>query len=165
MTEDILFDNIYIGHSAEDAKAFAAETFDRKKPLEVAASKPEVSDDEDYDALPSFKDDPIGYIRHKFLAFDLTKLDPAYIRETVVAFVVLAKLDPVLAFKTHPETGAALAVALFTVFGMLGALLGVVGGQQKPITKVKSHGTIDNVGLTYVSFLSVNKEDRRSYSG
>jgi U5 small nuclear ribonucleoprotein component len=28
MTEDILFDNLYVGRSVDDAKAFAAETFD-----------------------------------------------------------------------------------------------------------------------------------------
>ena len=33
MTEDILFDNLYVGHSVEDAKKLAAETFEVKKPL------------------------------------------------------------------------------------------------------------------------------------
>jgi hypothetical protein len=116
MTEDILFDNIYIGHSVEDAKAFAAETFDIKAALESASSK--IDEDVDEEA-PSFKQDPVGFIRHQ-----------------VFTFVELAKLDPVLAFKTHPETGAGLLGALFTLFGMFGAILGLVGGQQKPITKV-----------------------------
>lgn len=118
MTEDILFDNIYIGHSPEDAKAFAAETFDIKKPLEAAAAKPDVEDDEDDDSVPSLKDDPVGFLRHK-----------------VFTFVDLAKLDPLLAFKTHPETGIALAGAILTLFGMFGALFGLVGAGQKPITK------------------------------
>jgi len=119
MTEDILFDNLYIGHSVEDAKAFAAETFDIKKPLEVAAAKaaepPVVEDDED---APSMKDDPVGWIRYK-----------------IFAFVNLAKLDPLLAFKTHPETGAGLGGTILTFFGMVGALFGLIGSQQKPITK------------------------------
>lgn len=116
MTEDILFDNIYIGHSVEDAKAFAAETFNVKTPLEAA----DLKSDEDIDEVgPSFKQDPVGFIRHR-----------------VFVFVELARLDPILAFKTHPETGAGLAGAVFTLFGMLGALLGLVGGQQKTITKV-----------------------------
>ncbi|KAJ7897288.1 Calreticulin family-domain-containing protein [Mycena olivaceomarginata] len=118
MTEDILFDNIYIGHSPEDAKAFAAETFDIKKPLEAAAAKPDVDDDEDDDSVPSLKDDPVGFLRHK-----------------VFTFIDLAKLDPILAFKTHPETGVALAGAILTLFGMFGALFGLVGAGQKPITK------------------------------
>lgn len=119
MTEDILFDNIYVGHSVEDAKILAAETFDIKKPLEVAAKKGASVEEEDEDEL-TFSQDPIGYIREK-----------------VLDFIDLAKLDPLLAFKTHPETGGALAAALFTVFGMIGAIFGLVGSAQKPvITKV-----------------------------
>ncbi|KAJ7024393.1 Calreticulin family-domain-containing protein [Mycena alexandri] len=118
MTEDILFDNIYIGHSPEDAKAFAAETFDIKKPLEAAAAKPAVEDDEDDETTGSFKENPIAFIRQK-----------------VFTFIDLAKLDPLLAFKSHPETGIALAGAILTLFGMLGALFGLVGAGQKPITK------------------------------
>jgi len=117
MTEDILFDNIYVGHSLDDAKALAAETFDVKKPLESKKPKDEV-DDEDDEA--SFSEDPIGFIR-----------------ERVFSFIDLAKLDPVLAFKTQPETGAALAMALLTAFGMLGALTGIVGGSSKPAPKVR----------------------------
>ncbi|KAJ7116809.1 Calreticulin family-domain-containing protein [Mycena crocata] len=117
MTEDILFDNIYVGHSPEDAKAFAAETFEIKKPLENAASKPDADDDDD-DSEVSFKEDPVAFIRQK-----------------VFTFIDLAKLDPLLAFKSHPETGVALAGALLTLFGMLGALFGLVGAGQKPITK------------------------------
>jgi hypothetical protein len=158
MTEDILFDNIYIGHSVADAKAFAAETFDIKKPLETAADKLGVHDDDDGVEAPSFKDDPIAYIRQTVL----TKLDPAYIREKILTFVELAKLDPIMAFKTHPETGSALAVAIFTLFGMLGAVFGLVGGQQKPITKVSLvvHWTC---WLSYMCFFSVNEEDRRDH--
>ena len=122
MTEDILFDNIYIGHSVEDAKALAAETFDVKKPLETAAEKAASPEDEDGETV-SFKEDPIGFIRQRI--FD---------------FVDAAKLDPLSAFKTQPETGAALVAALFTLFGMLGALVGLIGGSQKPtITKVSLH--------------------------
>jgi hypothetical protein len=122
MTEDILFDNLYIGHSVEDAKAFAAETFDVKKPLEVAiakAAEPAIVDDDD--EAPSLKDDPVAWIRYK-----------------IFAFIDLAKLDPASAFKTHPETGAALVGAILTFFGMVGALFGLIGSQQKPITKVRS---------------------------
>jgi hypothetical protein len=117
MTEDILFDNIYVGHSVEDAKTFAAQTFEVKKPLEAATAKAADKLDDD-DELPSWKEDPITFIRQK-----------------VILFIDLVQIDPVLALKTHPETGAALAGALFTLFGMIGALFGLVGAQQKPITK------------------------------
>jgi hypothetical protein len=121
MTEDILFDNIYIGHSVEDAKTFAAETFDIKKPLETAADKAATPDvDEDDSTNVSWKEDPINFIREKALAF-----------------IEAAKHDPVSAFKTQPETGAALAAALFTFLGMIGALFGLVGG-SKPAAVTKS---------------------------
>ena len=117
MTEDILFDNIYVGHSPEDAKALAVETFEVKKPLEVENSKPAAVDEED---AVTFKADPISFIRTR-----------------VIAFIEAAKLDPLLALKTQPETGAALVGALFTLLGMLGALVSIIGGAQKPVvTKV-----------------------------
>ena len=120
MTEDILFDNIYVGHSVEDAKKLAAETFEVKKPLEVAADKPATADDEDDEDAITFKDDPVSFIRTR-----------------VISFIEAAKLDPLNAFKTQPETAAALVGAVFTLFGMLSALVGIIGGAQKPVvTKV-----------------------------
>lgn len=119
MTEDILFDNIYVGHSAEDAKKLATETFEIKKPLEVAANKP-LADDEEEEKI-SFRDDPVGFIRSR-----------------VLVFIEAARTDPLQAFKSQPETGAALVFALFTLFGMLGALVNIIGGAQKPVvTKVR----------------------------
>lgn len=147
MTEDILFDNIYVGHSLADAKALAAETFEIKKRLEVEADKAaDPLDDED---IPSWKQDPVAFIRYKALVF----LD-------------LAQVDPVLALKTHPETGAALAGAVFTLFGMIGALFGLVGAQQKPITKVRLLNLNFNLKpFLILSLLSVIQKDRRSYAG
>ncbi|KAJ3482943.1 hypothetical protein NLI96_g6641 [Meripilus lineatus] len=123
MTEDILFDNIYIGHSIEDAQALAAETFDVKKPLEVAADKaaqPAEDVDEEVEDL----------------TFDAFKADPVtFLRGRLIKFVDAAKVDPVAAFKAQPQTAATLGLAMITFFGMLGTLFGLVGGQQKPITK------------------------------
>ncbi|KAH9043705.1 Calreticulin family-domain-containing protein [Lactarius pseudohatsudake] len=119
MTEDILFDNIYVGHSLEDAKALAAETFDVKHSLEKAADKAAQADEEEEPVdEPTFAENPVEFLRHK--AF---------------TFIALAREDPVVAFKTHPETGIALAGAVLTFFGMLGALFGLVGSQQKTVTK------------------------------
>lgn len=119
MTEDILFDNIYVGHSIDDAKALAAESFDIKQSLEKAADKIAVeADDETPDESPAFAEDPVEFLRHK-----------------AITFVTAARVDPVYAFKTHPETGVALVGALLTLFGMLGALFGLVGSQQKTVTK------------------------------
>jgi hypothetical protein len=147
MTEDILFDNIYVGHSAEDAKKLAAETFEIKKPLEVAADKPPV--DEEEEEKISFKDDPVSFIRNR-----------------VLAFIEAAKADPLEAFKSQPETGAALVFALFTLFGMFGALVNIIGGAQKPVvtksTKKTDEATPDDKSKTEtapVSAAGEKKED------
>ena len=120
MTEDILFDNIYVGRSPDDAKAFAAETFDIKHPLEKAADKPDFPEDPEEQDEVIFAENPVEFLRNK--AFK---------------FIALARVDPIIAFKTHPETGVALAGALLTFCGMLGALFGLVGSQQKTVTKVR----------------------------
>jgi len=120
MTEDILFDNIYIGRSLDDARAFAAETFDIKNPLEKAADPPAFPEAEDEQEEVTFAENPVEFLRNQ--AFK---------------FIALARVDPIVAFKTHPETGVALAGALLTFCGMLGALFGLVGSQQKTVTKVR----------------------------
>ena len=120
MTEDILFDNIYIGHSVEDAKALAAETFDIKKPLEVAESKPKASLEDEEEEEVVFAEDPIGFVRQR-----------------VLNFIELAQIDPLEAFKSQPETGAGIVLALLTLLSMIATVFGLVGSQQKPITKVR----------------------------
>lgn len=121
MTEDILFDNIYLGHSLEDAKALATETFTVKKDLEAAANAAESAkeDKEDSEQIV-FKEDPV-----------------AFIREKVFEFIDLAQIDPVFAAKSHPETAAGLALAILTFFGMLGVFVSsLFGGSSKPAVKV-----------------------------
>ena len=119
MTEDILFDNIYVGHSEDDAKKLAAETFDVKKPLEEAENKKATKIDEEDEEPKTFKEDPVAFIRQK-----------------VLDFVEVAKVDPVFAFKSQPETGAAIVAAFTTFLGVILSLIGVIGAAQKPITKV-----------------------------
>jgi hypothetical protein len=120
MTEDILFDNIYVGHSVDDARSLAQESYAIKHPLEEVMPEPAADEPS---AVPSFQENPVGFVREK-----------------VLSFVDAAKADPVAALKSQPETAAGLAAGVFTLFGMLGALLGLVGGSQKPITKVRSAG-------------------------
>jgi len=116
MTEDILFDNMYVGHSVEDAQKLAKETFEVKKPLEVAANKaPAAAEEDETEPIP-FKEDPIEWIRSH-----------------VLDFADAARADPVGAFKSQPEVGAAIAGALFTIFGMIGAVFGLVGSASKPV--------------------------------
>lgn len=120
MTEDILFDNIYVGHSVDDAKAFAVETFDIKHPLEKVEDKSDLpGEDEEVLDEVTFAENPVDFLRNK--AFK---------------FIALARTDPVAAWKTQPETAVALVGAILTFFGMLGALFGLVGSQQKTVVKV-----------------------------
>ncbi|KAG9079119.1 hypothetical protein FS749_008813 [Ceratobasidium sp. UAMH 11750] len=119
MTEDILFDNIYVGTSPEDAAKLAAETFMVKQKIEkeiADAEKPKEEPAAPTEA-PVFAEQPVAFLRQKALAF-----------------VEAAKEDPVAAFKAQPETGAVLLAVLLTFLGSLGALFGVVGnsGVQKP---------------------------------
>jgi calnexin len=101
MQSDILFDNIYIGHSIEDSAALRAETYDLKRPAEdaeEAASNPKPADKPKSPSDLSFKDDPVTYVKEKF---DL--------------FLTIAKRDPIEAVKFVPEVAGglgALVVAL-----------------------------------------------------
>ena len=142
MTEDILFDNIYIGHSVEDARKLAEETYFVKKAVEEAIEKEAAKEDE-VETPVTFKEDPVEFIRSK-----------------VFKFVDLAKIDPVLAFKTHPETGAGLTLSVITLFGMLGVLLGFAGAQQKPITKVCISCLLCHLSSLLTCVPIVDEEDR-----
>ncbi|KAF3491828.1 calnexin [Arthroderma uncinatum] len=110
MQNDILFDNIYIGHSIEDAEKLKAETYDIKRPIEAAeeeASKPKLSPeiDDETPAVP-FTEDPVAYIR--------AKLD---------RFITIAQDDPVAALKAVPEVGGAIGAilaSLVVIIGMFG---------------------------------------------
>lgn len=120
MQGDILFDNIYIGNSVEDAKKFADETFFEKQPIEQLVELAEKPKDEPKKPKsPSdlvFMDDPVHYIREK-----------------VDLFVTIFKSDPVQAIKFVPEvSGTLAAIAL----ALLGALFGIVtAGASSPAVK------------------------------
>ena len=109
MQSDILFDNIYIGHSVEDAEKLKVETWDVKHKIETAeeeASKPKLDDTPKSPMDLKFMEDPVHYIREKL---DL--------------FITIAKGDPVQAIKFMPEVagaiGTVVALALALVIGVL----------------------------------------------
>jgi hypothetical protein len=140
MTEDILFSNIYVGHSFDDAKVLAAETYEVKKSLESAlSSKKDIVDDSDY-YIPSLFEDPVAHVRGKFaLFFDA------------------AREDPVSAIITYWDTSLVLTGAIFTLFGMLGVLFGLVGSQQKPVAKVSITSFL--VSVTELHYYQAKKTD------
>ena len=109
MQNDILFDNIFIGHSESDAAKFAKETWGVKYPVEKALEdieKPKISDDV-FDG--SWKSDPVKFVT-----------------QLVTRFLELARIDPVAAFKIMPGTGGGLVIGTATVIALLGGLIGLL---------------------------------------
>lgn len=122
MTNDILFDNIYIGHSIEDAKKFADETFHEKHPHEELAELAEKPKKEDKKPTsPSdlkFLDDPVTYITEKL---DL--------------FLTIAQNDPVQAIKFVPEVAGGIAAILFTIIAAIVGVVSVSSSSAAPAVK------------------------------
>lgn len=114
MQNDILFDNIYIGHSVADAAALQKESFDVKVKVEKAeeeANKPKKDESKPDIKSPmdlKFSDDPVFYVKEKL---DL--------------FLTIAKRDPVQAVQFVPEIAAGIAVLAVTVIALL---IGLIGG-------------------------------------
>ncbi|KFZ10762.1 hypothetical protein V502_07938 [Pseudogymnoascus sp. VKM F-4520 (FW-2644)] len=120
MQNDILFDNIYIGHSIADAEALAAETFDVKLAAEKAAelaAKPKAEDKPKSDLDIEFGDDPIKFVKQKL---DL--------------FITIAKHDPIEAIKYVPEVAIGAGVGALTLLGVLVGLL-TLGAAPAPKAK------------------------------
>jgi calnexin len=120
MQNDILFDNIYIGHSVEDAEKLKAETYDIKAPIEKAeedASKPKPMETPEPATDLKFMDDPVTYIRQK-----------------VDLFWTLVQKDPLEAVKTLPEVAGGIGAVAVTIIALI---IGVVGMSAAPPPQVK----------------------------
>lgn len=123
MQSDILFDNIYIGHSVEDAEKLAQETFFEKHPIEQLLeleSKPKL-DESTPPRSPSdlvFMDDPVHYIREKL---DL--------------FFTIAQNDPIQAIKFVPEAAGGLAAVAFTLIAVIFGVVSMSGSSAPPKVK------------------------------
>lgn len=115
MQNDILFNNIYLGHSVEDAKKLKSETFDVKRPVEEALEKVQNEKQESAGASrwSSFREDPVGFIRKQI---DL--------------FVSLAKVDIWEALRLAPEVPATVVSLLLTTIGVV--LLSVLSKNNAP---------------------------------
>ena len=115
MQNDILFDNIYIGHSVSDAESFATETFTVKVASEKAEeekNKPK-TEDEGPEKLTDIKfmDDPVAYAKVKW-----------------EIFADLWSRDPIRAIKLVPEVTGAIGLGVVTIIGLL---VGLIGGGAK----------------------------------
>ncbi|OJJ97871.1 hypothetical protein ASPACDRAFT_122577 [Aspergillus aculeatus ATCC 16872] len=122
MQNDILFDNIYIGHSEEDAEQLRKETFDIKHPIELAeeeANKPK-PEEQVVEPSVSFKENPV-----------------AHVREKVDRFVGLAKQDPIAAVKQVPDVAGGLAAVLVTMVLLIVGAVGASSPAAAPVKKGK----------------------------
>lgn len=114
MQNDILFDNIYIGHSVADAEAFAKETFTVKQAAEKAEeekTKPKLEDTPESITDMKFMDDPVAYAKAKWNLF-----------------TDMWSRDPMQAIKLVPEVTGAIGLGAITLIGLL---VGVIGGGAK----------------------------------
>jgi len=123
MQNNILFDNIYIGHSIEDAEKFAEETFGKKHPVEQLAELAEKPKDADKPKKKSpsdlvFMEDPIFYIKEKL---DL--------------FFTIAQNDPIQAIKFVPEAAGGLVAVAITILAVTIGLVSLGGSAAAPKAK------------------------------
>jgi len=121
MQNDILFDNIYIGHSIEDAEKLKAETWDVKHPIELAedeATKPKPADPPKSPMELKFMDDPVLYVREK-----------------VDLFMTIAKKDPVEAIKFVPEVAGGIGILAVTLIAVIIGAVGISGASPPPQVK------------------------------
>lgn len=124
MQNNILFDNIYIGHSVEDAEKLKAETYDIKRPVEDAedeASKPKPAESPKSPGDLKFLDDPV-----------------LYVRERVQLFLTIAKDNPIEAIKFVPDVAGGAGLILATVIALIFGALGLSGASPPPQIKKAS---------------------------
>ncbi|ORY04821.1 Calreticulin-domain-containing protein [Basidiobolus meristosporus CBS 931.73] len=104
MQNDILFDNIYVGHSEDEAHKIAEQTWAVKNEIEKAAEekdapKPDLNADE-----PT-TEEPIKFVTHH-----------------VNKFIAAAKADPVAAAKEMPYVAGGLAAAAGSILLLISGL-------------------------------------------
>ncbi|PGH27342.1 hypothetical protein AJ80_01054 [Polytolypa hystricis UAMH7299] len=124
MQNDILFDNIYIGHSIEDAQKLKAETFDIKHPIEAAeeeATKPKPEENDGTSV--KFTEAPLAYI--------LERLD---------LFIAIGKEDPIEAIKAVPEIVGGLGAILVTLILVVVGAIGLSSPAPPPAKKDAGKG-------------------------
>jgi calnexin len=128
MQSDILFDNVYLGHSIEEAEKIGNATFLPKLAIEqeqerAAAPKDTASSKKERKLYNSaseyFKDDPIGYVTEVFRVF-----------------VLNFSADPAAAVKGNPLVASAFAAsvvfAFSIVFGIFNTIRFLIFSSKKP---------------------------------
>jgi calnexin len=116
MTKDILFDNIYIGHSIEDAEKVQAASFDIKKKIETeeeAASAPKAPEPP-VTGSKTFAEDPV-----------------AFIKEKLELFLAVVQKDPVGAIQSFPDVAGVLFAGAATLFAIMFGLISMATAPAK----------------------------------
>jgi calnexin len=146
MTEDILFDNIFIGHDEAAAKTFAKETYHVKKPIEQEAegSSP---DEEDEEGASSFVE------KLQLRLYEFIRTSSPRASQCKADSPDLAGFDIGHAVKTMPDIAAGLAAAAFTLLGILLATFGLIGSKPTTVntTTVKAKKVPDNKAVVPVA--------------
>ncbi|KAK9479958.1 Calreticulin family-domain-containing protein [Lipomyces japonicus] len=135
MQNNILFDNIYIGHSVEEAEAIGNATFIAKyeiESLEEEATRPSVDSPSTEPSL-----------------WDLFKADPVnFVTEQLTIFFTLFPRDPVYTIRAYPETAVALGVvgvtALAIFFGTISAFFGSKSGAAVSSSGTSAEAKVDS---------------------
>jgi calnexin len=105
MQANILFDNIYVGYSVEDAEALKKETWAAKiiaEKAEEKAAEPKFDEKKDEAEVIDFKADPVKFVRQK-----------------VDAFILAAKEDPLEAIKAMPEVAGPIGLLALTLVALI----------------------------------------------
>jgi calnexin len=140
MQEDILFDNIYVGHSVDEAEAIGNATFVPKLALEAEEEKLSGPQKE---TAPWDTDEGVLSSVDMFLA------DPvSFVLERVLGFFEVFSQDPVSAIREDPVVAAAsfglLLITSATAFGLLNVIIFLLFGKKKqsaaPAKKTKKTG-------------------------
>ncbi|KAF9327892.1 hypothetical protein BG006_008863 [Podila minutissima] len=108
MQKDILFDNIYIGHSEKDAEALAAETWEIKHATETKLEEKANPRPKEPEAL-SFKKDPIKFVTHH-----------------LQDFIELVREDPMNAIHHRPMVAAVIAAVVGVSLGLALIVVGLM---------------------------------------
>ncbi|KAG0343917.1 hypothetical protein BG004_004894 [Podila humilis] len=109
--KDILFDNIYIGHSPQDAEALAAESWKIKHTAEVQQEEAENPKPKNDSVKPTFQEDPIKFVVEEFKSFFAS-----------------AREDPMHAIQSHPIATTILAGSVGVSFGLMLIIMGLLSG-------------------------------------
>jgi calnexin len=110
MQNNIMFDNIYIGHSVEDAEKLAEEAWKPKHDAEVRvmeAEKPKTDDRAESFLDSKFMEDPVNFVKQR-----------------VDAFVAIAKNDPLQAIQYVPEVAGGIVAVLIGFIALIATLAG-----------------------------------------